>query len=318
MLRYTNVLTSVNTLGTICVVTKIQPKELLDSPLTGKAAPWCAVLDNLDLGIVLATPPWIVGAGLRRADIERQLGVLASSLPIGNIYFQRVNRAVATLESRAMLSGSGHDRDRRFALTPEGFAALILNLHVLRSDPTLDGSEFEFKLELVAHFNLAFDRLLSAPPNIVFPPSMQSFFERLERLTVLGTPVLNMDLIENAFNVRRLIAEQRSNVIGLKSQAEARLAQTHAMSEFFRTADLSQLNVDGLGEHAALLRDTEVLQEVVRTIATSGAPQLSARGQVIRYESYLAYLAQLEAIYSSEPNVVDINMFRRRIAGLGG
>jgi len=299
-------------------VTEIPPKELLDSTLAEKVAPWCGALDNLDLGIVLATQPWIVGAGLRRAEIERQLGLLVSSLPIGNIYFQRVNRAVATLEGRAVLLGSGQGRDRRFALTPEGFAALILNLHVLRSDPTLDGSEFEFKLELVAHWNLTLDRLLSASPNIVFPTSMQSFFERLERLTVLGKPVLSMELIKDAFNLHRLIAQQRTNVLGLKSQAEGRLAQTHAMSEFFRTADLSQLNVDGLGEHAALLRDTEALQEVVRTIATSGAPQLSARGQIIRYESYLAYLTQLEAAYSSGPSVVDINMFRRRVAGLGG
>jgi len=275
-------------------------------------------LDNLDLGIALVTQPWIVGSGLRRAEIERHLGLLSSSLPIGNIYFQRVNRAVATLESRSLLLGSGQDRDRRFVLTPEGFAALILNLHVLRSDPTLDGSEFEFKLELVAHFNLTLDRLLSAASRIAFPASMQSFFERLERLTVLGKPVLSMDLIKDAFDIHRLIAQQRTNVSGLKSLAEARLAQTHAVSEFFRTADLSQLNVDGLGEHAALLRDTNALQEVVRTIATSGAPQLSARGQIIRYESYLAYLTQLMAVYSSEPNVVDITMFRRRVAGLGG
>jgi hypothetical protein len=300
------------------VVIEIKPNELLTSPLAQKAAPWCTALDNLELGIVLATQPWIVGAGLRRAEIERQLGVLASSLPIGNIYFQRVNRAVANLEKRAVLLGSGDDRDRRFALTPEGFAAFILNLLVLRSDPTLDGSEFEFKLELVAHWNLTLDRLLRSLPNISFPAGMQSFFDRLERVTVLGKPVITLELAKDAFNLRRLIAQQQTNVLGLKSQAETRLAQTHALSEFFRTADLSQLNIDGLGEHAALLRDSQALQEVVRTIAASGAPQLSARGQIIRYESYLDYLTRLEAEYSSGLNVVDINMFRRRVAGVGG
>jgi hypothetical protein len=72
---------------------------------------------------------------------------------------------------------------------------------------------------------------------------MQSFFDRLERVTVLGKPVITLELIKDAFNLRRLIAQQQTNVLGLKSQAEARLAQTHALSEFFRTADLSQLNI---------------------------------------------------------------------------
>ncbi len=104
----------------------------------------------------------------------------------------------------------------------------------------------------------------------------------------------------------------------LKSQAEARQAQTHALTEFFRTADLSQLNVEGLADQVALLKESPALQEVLRTIATSGAPQLNARAQVIRYEAYLAYLDRLEHTYSSELKIADINLFRRRLAGAGG
>jgi hypothetical protein len=214
--------------------------------------------------------------------------------------------------------GSGDGRERRFALAPEGFAALILNLHVHRADPTLDGSEFELKLELVAHWNLTLDRLLTSLPDIAFPPTMQSFFDRLEHLAVFGKPVITSELIKSAFSLVQLIAHQRDNVMRLKSQAQTRLAQTHALTEFFRTADLSQLNLDGLGEHATLLKESPAIQEVVRTIATSGAPQLSARAQIIRYEAYLDYLKRLEVAYSAELKVVDITMFRQRLAGAGG
>ncbi len=296
----------------------ITPAELLNSPLAQKAAPWCRPLDNLELGIVLLAQPWIVGAGLRRSDVERQLSTLASSLPLGHLYFQRVNRAVAGLEARKVLIGSGDGRDKRFALTPEGFGALILNLHVLWADPTLDGSEFEFKLELVAHWNLTLDRLLTSIPDLSFPPEARFFFERIEQLTVFGKPVITPQLMKGAFSLIQLIAHQRDHVTRLKSGAETRLAQTSAVSEFFHTADLSQLNLDGFGEQAALVRSTPAVLELVRTIATSGAPQLTARAQIIRYEAYLDYLKRIESAYSSALNVVDINAFRRRIAGTGG
>src|SRR5882757_4800099 len=117
------------------------PDQLLQNPaLVTPVAPWCDLLENLDLGIILLAQPWLVGIGLRRSDFERQLGQLAASLPLGPLYFQRISRAVAGLEKRGVLRGSGEGRDRRFALTPQGFAALIVNLHVLRADPTLDGS----------------------------------------------------------------------------------------------------------------------------------------------------------------------------------
>lgn len=295
---------------------EVRPDELLNSPLAHRVAPWCARLENLDLGIILVAQPWIVGPGLRRADFERHLAVLASSLPLGRLYFQRVNRAVANLESRGVLQGSGDDRDRRFALTPEGFAALILNLHVLEADPTLDGSEFEFKLELVAHWHLTLDRLLSSLPDITLPTGMRSFFERVEALAVLGKQVITPELIRDALSLVHLIERQRANVTGLKAQAEARFAQSHALAEFFRTADLSQLNLDGLSQGAAIMKDP-AMQEVLRTIATSGAPQLSAQRHVVRYQAYLEYLGRLEHAYSPELKVVDINKFSRRLAGAG-
>lgn len=295
------------------------PGQLLENAtLVAPVAPWCAALDNLGLGVVLIAQPWIVGSGMRRADFERQLAALATSLPLGPIYFQRINRAVADLEARGVLEGAGDGRDRRFTLAPGGFAALILNLHVLRADPTLDGSEFEFKLELAAHWNLTLRRLLASPPDVALPSGMRAFFKRVEELTVFGKPVISIELIETAFNVTQLIEQQRKHVADLKTKAEAQLTQTEAQAEFFRTADLSQLASEALGEQAALLKDSPAIQEVVRMIASSGAPQLSARARIVRYEAYLDYLKRLENVYSSgDSNIADLTVLRQRLADEG-
>jgi len=60
------------------------------------AAAWCTALDNIDLGILLLTQPWIAGEGLRRSDLERQLSEIGCEMPVGTVYFQRISRARTT------------------------------------------------------------------------------------------------------------------------------------------------------------------------------------------------------------------------------
>ena len=112
---------------------RIDPSFLLRNPdLVLPNAPWCCWLNNVELGILLLAQPWMAEAGVGRSDLERQLGLLGADVPIGPLYFQRINRAVAQLEERGQLDALEGGRRRRFVLSPQGFAALLLNLQVLR------------------------------------------------------------------------------------------------------------------------------------------------------------------------------------------
>jgi hypothetical protein len=193
------------------------PASLLDDPEVTAEAPWCATLDNLELGILILAVPWASGLGLRRAELERQLERL--KLPLGPLYFQRVKRAVARLEEIGALGATGDGRSRRFVATPEGFAALLLNLCVLRGDPTLDGSEFELKRTVVAllsHFLEQVSELPEREPRL--SPLTEPFFAAIEALTVLGRPVISDEIETKALDILSLIAEQRR-------QVELRLSQ---------------------------------------------------------------------------------------------
>lgn len=292
------------------------PAELLENPtVVTPVAPWCSILKNLDLGIILLAQPWIAGAGLRRSDFERDLRDLAASLSFGPLYFQRISRATAELEKNGVLRGSGAGRERKFVLTPQGFASLILNLYVLQEDPTLDGSEFELKRELVAMWNLTIDRLLTSGVQFPLGSEVAAFFEEVDRLTIFGKPVVTAQVLKDAFSVLRLIASQREKVSRLKSQLEVRAREAQAQMELLRAADLSQLDLSALGERLAIFKDNPALIEMVRGIATSAVPTLSIEAQIIRYESYLKYLERLERTYAAHLTVVDISTFRRRLAG---
>jgi hypothetical protein len=298
----------------------VTPEALLiGSPgLVTPVAPWCAVLDNIELGLALLSQPWIAGTGLRRADFERHLAELAVSMPLGNVYFQRINRVVAGLEDRGVLRGTGGGRDRRFMLTPQGFAALILNLRVLRTpDPTLDGSEFEFKRELAAMWNLMMDRIFASPPELDLAPAITAFFAEVDQLEVWGRPVITTDVIRDAFSVLRLIDLQQTNVVRLKTQADERFMQTRAQVALLRNVDFSKIDWSAMGEGAAALKDNPALVEMVRAVATSAVPELGVEVQVARYAAYLEYLDGLKRIYARELKVVDIALFRARISGVG-
>jgi hypothetical protein len=224
---------------------------------TSASPAWRTRLDNLELGLLLFTQPWLAGDGLRRADLERQVGRLGADLPLGPVYFQRIKRAVARLEEIGALRGIGEGRARRFVMTPEGFAAFLLNLSELYEDPTLDGSEFELKRALVAIWSLILERLElgsaqpgadgsasaagfdSAQPAVCregeasTAPGVEDFFAAVEALSIDGTQVVSDELLDRALDVLRLIATQKARVEELLARVRGRLraAETRGLSE---------------------------------------------------------------------------------------
>jgi len=272
---------------------------LLENPESVLAeAPWCAVLDNLELGILLLAQPWVVGAGLRRADLERRLARL--DLPLGPIYFQRVKRTVARLEEIGALRASGEGRARSFLVTPEGFAALLLNLCVLMADPTLDGSEFELKRSLVSMLNLFFDRLTELPVEDGFSPETERFFEDVDRLTVLGERVITEEVEGQALDVLRLIAGQRRRVERLLAAAREHLDRSEAGAGAVADVDLA-----GLGD----LAETPEVLAAVQDVVAGVLPRLGLKAGVLRYEGYLGYLDELAALYAGELRTVRLRSF---------
>ncbi len=267
-------------------------------------APWCATLDNLELTILLLAQPWATaGTGLRRAALERQLASL--DLPLGPIYFQRIKRAVARLEEIGILDGWGEGRSRRFVVTPEGFAALLLNLCVLHADPTIDGSEFELKRSLVATLNHFFERLSERPEEPRLSPETEGFLADVERLVVDGEPVITEEIEREALNVLRLIDEQRQQVERLLASAKERQACEESRTGALSEADLDQIAKAGFGDVLALLGDDLDVSEPV------DSPWLGYAATVLRYEQFLRYLDKLDSLYASGLKTVDIRGFLR-------
>ena len=271
-------------------------------------APWYARLENLELGILLLALPWIAGQGLRRADLERQLAALGPDLPVGPVYFQRVSRASAALEARGALGGRGRGRNRRFATTPEGFAALILNLRSLASDPTLDGSEFELKRSLVAMWNVVAERLVDLPAELQSGGEIEAFFARLEAIAVWGRPVVSDEVMAEAFDVVGLVERQRQRVRDLRAAAAAELERAEARARLVPASLLAPFTAAAAGSDRPA--DAGRVIETVRAIATHAIPALRARSTLVRYDAYLHYLDELTTLYTRELRVVDIGRFR--------
>ncbi|MDP6579091.1 MAG: hypothetical protein QF681_00425 [Vicinamibacterales bacterium] len=297
------------------VVDDLSPAFLLDHPeIVTPAAPWCCWLTNLELAILLLTQPWLSEEGLSRADLERQLGRLGVGMPVGAIYFQRVNRAAAALVAREQLVGRGTGRTRRFVLTPAGFAAMLLNLQVVRGDPTVDGRRFEFKRALVSMANVVLDRLLELPPEGSLGPSLDEWFDAVDALTVWGRPVMNDAVYADAFSVLRLVERQQERVRQLERLAEARLAGAATPAALARQARLAQAG----GAIGAPDADLTAILQTARSLAAAGLPQLSARADLVRYRAYQGYLTELTTLYASELRVVDMGLFRRVMTGRTG
>jgi len=289
-------------------VNEFSPGFLLDSSdLVTPSAPWCVPLDNLELGILLLSLPWIAGEGMRRADLERRLANLGPDMPLGPLYFQRVSRATVALERSTALSGTGRGRQRRFVATPEGFAALILNLRTLRNDPTLDGSEFELKRALVAMWNVVAEQIVELPAEVSWAPNLDRFFERVAAITVLGRPVVTETLMTDAFDVLGLVDLQRRRVRAAREPAAAELARAEARARLLKGAPVMAL---GLGTGTDVEDAARRALDVVRSLAAHAIPALRVRATLVRYDAYLAYLDELTVLYGRTLKVVDIDRLR--------
>jgi len=275
--------------------------------LVTAVAPWLTRLENLELGLLLLTLPWIAGKGLRRADLERQLSALGPDLPVGPVYFQRVSRAAAVLEARGALRGAGKGRSRRFTTTPQGFAALVLNLRALASDPTVDGSEFELKRSLVAMWNVVAERLVDLPPELQVGGEIDAFFEQLEAITIGGRPAVSDEVMAEAFDVVGLVERQRRRVGELRLAAAAELERAEARARLVPASLLAPLAATTAGGDRPAAGP---VIEAVRAIATHAIPALRARSTLVRYDAYLRYLDELTTLYTRELRVVDIGRFR--------
>jgi hypothetical protein len=243
--------------------------------------------------------------GLRRAELERRIAALASELPLGPVYFQRVKRTVARLEEIGAVRGID---GQKFVATPQGFAAFILNLHVLTTDPTLDGSELELKRSLVARCNLILDWLSELPEEVLTPPEIEAFFDEVEGLSVYGQRVITPQVISEALDILRLLASQREKVAERLRAAEQRRAES--TSEAMGELDLARLTAGGFSGAAALLAETPATLGLIREMASGVLPRLSRQATVLRYEHYLRYLDDLTALYAGELKTVALASVR--------
>jgi hypothetical protein len=251
-------------------------------------APWCTWLDNLELAVLLLAQPWMSTGGLRRSELERSLAELSQDFPVGQTYFQRINRTTAALEKRGQLQADASTHGRRFATSVEGFAALVLNLQVLRLDPTLDGTEFELKRAIITLNNRVFRAVESSAGGPPESPDLDSFFRRIDDLYILGRPVITNQSLANAFDVRRLIDRQRHRVVNMMLAQEQRLAR---LEETERLLD----DLDAVERQTA---PAEHLVHLARTAAAGAVPAVCAASAAARYRSYLDYLDDLEKISS--------------------
>ena len=296
---------------------ELTPSFLLDhEDLVTPLAPWCVWLDNLELTILLLAQPWIGSGGLRRAELERQLGRLGTDLPVGPIYFQRVNRATASLVDRRQLDSLGNGRQRRFATTSGGFAALLLNLQVLRTDPTLDGSEFELKRSLVSLWNLIVDRFLRRSEELSVNRDLVELFKDLEELELWAHQIISDQVVSDAFNILRLIETQRARVERLAEASEAKLQTARMQQRLVGAADSSSSTPIPQINGAAITHEQAVA--AVQLVAASSAPQMAAEASLARYRNYLRYLDELSTMYAAELRIVDLPALRSAMTGPRG
>jgi hypothetical protein len=292
------------------------PAVLLGHPeLVLPVAPWCSWLDNHELGILLLAQPWLAGRGLRRSELQGQLERLAADLPLGPVYFQRVNRSAEGLLARGQLRPLGRGRARRYQTTVGGMAALILNLQVLRADPTVDGSEFELKRALVALWSLVGVRMADLGDEVPSSPGMARLLADLSRLQVWGRAVITEDVVAGGFDILRLISTQRERLAQLEQETRQRQAAVATRSRLVEPADPRARGRRG-GAPAGRGGIDDALA-MAHVVATGVAPRLECEAALLRYRSYAAYLDGLQKVYARELPVVDLAAVRRASSRAG-
>jgi hypothetical protein len=288
------------------------PERFLEHPAIGVLAPWCVRLDNLELVIALALQPVLAPKPLRRAELEEQLMQLADRLPCGPVYLQRVIRAVARLEEAGILRGTGASRSRRFTLTPEGFAALLVNLRVFDADPTINGGEFELKKEITSVWHLTIDQAKhEGGLSIAVAPELRAFWDKVVQVTIAGMDVMPPDVVADTLNIFRLIDRQRQRLLPLIERERAELKRDEEKVAFFRTADFTTV--------AAMARPgvemTREMWEGLRLAAQTNAFVHTSRSKLLRYQSFLDYLDSLDALYRPDFKEIAFEDLRRLAKG---
>ncbi|MCP4902417.1 MAG: hypothetical protein GY906_36085 [bacterium] len=291
-------------------VTTLDLDLLLARPdLVQPVAPWCTVLSNLELALVMAAQSGLGGESLRRAELERRVQAMVAGLGVGPMYFQRTSRAVNSLEQRGILLTEGNGRTRRFRIAPQGFAALILNLRVLRSDPTVDGSEFELKRSVVALWNAVHQELLEMNPDLGEASLFDEFFDELEHVVIWGQQVVTDEVVAEAFDVLALIDLQRVHVGELRSNAALRLEDSRATEQLLENASSEVSRLLATSQESENLNQAEIVQAVA---AAASAPRVEEQVAIARYDAYLSYLERIRVVYEADLKTVDLNHLRER------
>jgi hypothetical protein len=286
------------------------PAFLLSHPeLVLPVAPWCSWLENHELGILLLAQPGLADEGVRRSELQEQLGGLGAYLPLGPLYFQRVSRSAEALAGRGQLREVGQGRGRRYQSTSAGLGALILNLQVLRADPTVDGREFELKRALVALWNLVAQKLTDLPPGLGGAGAeMARLLDGLGELKVWGRAVVTEEVVDAAFDILGLIRTQRRELERLEEETRRRQQLVTA-----RCALVEAPAPAARGRRVDL--DLEEALASVQVVAAGVAPRLECEAALRRYGAYAEYLDELDRLYGRELKVVDLASMRRALRG---
>ena len=284
------------------------PAFLLSHPeLVAPVAPWCSWLENHELGILLLAQPGLADEGVRRSELQEQLGRLGAYLPLGPLYFQRVSRSAEALAGRGQLREVGQGRGRRYQSTSAGLGALILNLQVLRADPTVDGREFELKRALVALWNLVAQKLTDLPPGLDGAGAeMARLLDGLGELKVWGRAVVTEEVVDAAFDILGLIGTQRREVERLEEETRRRQRLVEARCQL--------IEAPARGRRGPAMALEEAMASV-QVVAAGVAPRLECEAALRRYGAYAEYLDELDRLYGRELKVVDLASMRRALRG---
>lgn len=270
------------------------PELLLLSP--NRPAPWARPLDNLQLWTSVCTAPWAAPDGFRIAALEHVMSSMASGAHLGPVYFQRVSRTVGDLVDSGILHALGVARARRYSLTPEGFAAVVLNMSACIADPTIAGDAFESR-RVLAESQPALFELLDGT-SVAVPPKLARFFARVDAVELLGQRVMTREVVAEAFSVHALVLRQIAHVSRLRAGAVTEVERTRmTIGANPDPRAMQQALVEAFGGAASGF-SLDALQ-IASRLASGPAVMRAAEANVFRYDHALAYLERLREFYST-------------------
>ena len=270
------------------------PEPILLSP--PRSALWARRLDGIELWTALFAAPWVHEDGPRVASIERYLATMGIGLPLGPVYFQRVNRLVAELADCGILEARGAERARQYTLTPEGFVAIVLNMSATFADSTVEGPEFELK-RVIAESQGALVGLFTPPGGVEIPPQLMQFFAEVDDVELLGKRVMSREVAIEAFSIHALVERQIRHVRRLLAAANAQVHQARASADI-ETDPRALEDALRVAFGAPELRLSADALRMAAQIARSPVATSAAEANALRYVHELAYLEALAEHYA--------------------